>query len=96
MAMAIWSVWTNADDSQISLTPGEGPPRFGNGTSDPGATTRLWLIEAATYEEAATIHHLRLGWGTYKPMGEAAPCLRCGALFWPEGSGVCQCDDAAA
>lgn len=89
--MSTWSVWSNADRTQTALVEGDARPRFSNGTDDPEATVRLWLIEAATYEEAATIHHLRMGWGAYKPVGPATPCPSCGAMFYPEGSGFCSC-----
>jgi len=89
--MPTWTVWSNPDRSQVSLTHGEGPPTFANGTPDPEATTLLWRIEAATYEEAATIHGMRLGYGPYKPLGAAAQCPACSAMYYPEGSGVCSC-----
>jgi hypothetical protein len=49
----------------------------------------LWEIEAATLEEARAIYHLRMGFEPYVPMGEWEPCPKCGAVFYPEGSGQC-------
>lgn len=49
----------------------------------------LYSFEAGTPEEAMAIHHLRMGWEPYRPIGEAAACPRCGAMRYPEGSGEC-------
>jgi hypothetical protein len=39
------------------------------------------------------IYNIRRGFGPYKPMGEAAPCPKCGAAYYPEGSAQCwSCD----
>ena len=50
---------------------------------------KLFEVEAHTGEEASAIYHLRMGWEPYKPMGEAEPCPKCGAWFYPQGSGDC-------
>ena len=50
---------------------------------------KLYEIEAATGEEASAIHYLRMGFGPYKPAGEPEPCPKCGAWFYPQGSGQC-------
>lgn len=81
--MPIFTVWQSKDRMQISLVGGEEPP------PQDDCVELLWRIEAATSEEASAIHHLRLGWEPYKPIGEAAPCPKCGAMFYPEGSGEC-------
>ena len=52
-------------------------------------TNKLYEFEAATQEEAHSIHNLRMGWGPYKPMGDPKPCPKCSAWFYPEGSGQC-------
>lgn len=49
----------------------------------------LYVIEAPTLEEAMTEHHRRQGFEPYRPEGPTAPCVRCGALYYPEGSGDC-------
>jgi hypothetical protein len=49
----------------------------------------LWEIEADTWEEAMAIRNLRMGFGPYVPVGEAQPCPKCSAAFYPEGSGQC-------
>ena len=50
---------------------------------------KLYEFEAATYEEAASIHSLRMGWGPYTPMGEPRACEQCGAWYYPSGSSHC-------
>ena len=50
----------------------------------------LHQVEADTYEEAQTLHYIKMDWGVYKPMGEAKECPNgCGAMFYPKGSGDC-------
>lgn len=49
----------------------------------------LYRFDAATAEEASSIHNLRMGWGPYSPIGEPAPCPRCGAWYYPESSADC-------
>ena len=49
----------------------------------------LHEVIADTPEEASAVHHIKMGWAPYTPMGEAAPCPHCGAYFYPESSGIC-------
>ena len=50
----------------------------------------LYRVEADTPEEAMAVHHIKMGWEPYVPMGEAKECPRgCGAMFYPESSGEC-------
>ncbi len=50
----------------------------------------LHQVEAETWEEAQTLHYIKMNWGEYKPVGEAKECPnKCGAMFYPEGSGEC-------
>ena len=58
------------------------------GLLGPGAKM-LYQIEAGSWEEAQAVHALRMGWQPYRPNGEPAPCPRCGATFYPQGSGQC-------
>lgn len=46
-------------------------------------------VDLPTFEEALAVHHLRMGWGPFKPMGNAEPCPACGAFYYPEGTGAC-------
>ena len=85
----IFTAWQSSDGSQITLAAGEGPPRFANGELQPDCDVLLWRIEAGTWEEAAAIRNLRLGWEPYVPSGKAVPCPSCGASYYPDGSGQC-------
>ena len=85
----IFTAWQSSDGSQITLIAGEGPPVFANGEIQPDCDVMLWRIAAGSWEEAATIRNLRLGWGPYVPSGKAAPCPDCGSSYYPEGSGQC-------
>ena len=50
---------------------------------------KMWDIFAATWEEAMTIHYLRLGYGQYNA-GEPTECPnKCGSYYFPEGSAHC-------
>lgn len=50
----------------------------------------LHRVEADFNEEAMQLHYDKMGWGEYRPMGEAKECPnQCGAMFYPEGSGEC-------
>ena len=50
----------------------------------------LYVIEAATWEEASAIHNLRMGWGLYNPQGDPKKCPNnCGCHYYPKGSGRC-------
>jgi hypothetical protein len=49
----------------------------------------LWEIHVATLEEALAVYHLRMGFEPYVPEGNPQPCPKCGAVFYPEGSGQC-------
>lgn len=51
----------------------------------------LYEIEAATYEEAMAVHHIRMGWEPYKPVGTPEECPNgCGAIYYPKGTGWCR------
>ena len=49
----------------------------------------LWEVVTDTPEEASAIFHLRMGFEPFVPQGEWQPCPKCGAAFYPEGSGYC-------
>ena len=83
----IFTAWRSSDGCQITLIAGEGPPMFANGELQPDCDVMLWRIAAGSWEEAAAIRNLRLGWEPYEPSGKAAPCPDCGASYYPDGSG---------
>jgi len=62
---------------------GQRPP----GLSD--AAELLWEFDAASSEEAMSVHFVRLGYAPYYPAGDPAPCPACGAIYYPHGSGEC-------
>ncbi len=58
--------------------------------------TLLYSFEAATWEEACAIYHLRQGWEPYRPEGPVEECPKCSAKFYPKGSGQCwRCEEQA-
>ena len=95
--MRVYTAWAKAGGPGVlTFSPGEDPPRSGNGEVMPDCDVVLWRVEAATWEEAMAIRNLRCGFEPYKPAGEASPCPDCGALHYAEGSGQCwNCDHGA-
>lgn len=50
----------------------------------------LHKFSASSHEEANAIHHLRMGWEPYKPVGDPTLCPNnCGSYYYSNGSGVC-------
>ncbi len=93
MNRRIFSVWSSVDGSQITMSEGSERPKFADGTLEPFCERLMFVIEAASAEEAAAVQHLRLGWEPYRPMSKAAACPNCGSNFYPGGSGQCwNCD----
>ncbi len=89
----VFTAWSSVDGTQISLVPGDGPPRFANGEPQPDCEVLLWHIEVGSYEEAMAIRNLRLGYAPYVPQGTSAPCPVCDAIYYPQGSAQCwNCD----
>jgi hypothetical protein len=85
----IYQCWADPQDSSISLLQLHrvAEERARGALSD--AATMLYEFPAATGEEAMAIHSLRQGWAPYLPMGEAAPCPKCAANYYPMGYGDC-------
>lgn len=67
--MAVYTAWSSKDGSEITMVQGENRPKFADGALQPDCELLLWRIEAATWEEAKSIHNLRMESGPYKPMG---------------------------
>ena len=89
----VFSVWSSFDGLQLTMSEGESPPLFANGEPEPGCDVLLWRFEAGSHEEAMAIKNIRLGFGPYVPLGESAPCPKCGSMYYPEGSRQCwNCD----
>lgn len=75
------------DDRHVLGGSREGRARFWGGLR-PDAEL-LWEVEVDTREEAEAIYHLRMGFEPFILLGERQSCPRCGAVFYPEGSGEC-------
>ena len=89
----VYSAWRSVDGSQTSFWEGEDPPLFANGEPVPGCDKLLWRVEAGSHEEAMAIKNIRLGYGPYVPLGDPAPCPKCSAMYYPNGSAQCwHCD----
>jgi hypothetical protein len=87
--MATYEAWWDpADESYTCGTSAGLAEQRKNGLLSPEATL-LYSFEAATTEEAYSIHSLRMGWGPYMPLGDPSECPRCGAWFYRDGSGEC-------
>jgi hypothetical protein len=87
--MTLYQAWQDPSDNSITLLPAASVERMRQqGLLTPEAHL-LYELEAATGEEANAIHSLRMGWEPYRPIGEPAPCPRCGATYYPWGSGQC-------
>lgn len=77
-----WACWKTEADSSMTFTLAERP--------GPEGGVLAWEIEAATWEEAMAVYHIRMGFEPYKP-GEPAACPVHGNdfVYYPEGSGDC-------
>jgi hypothetical protein len=84
-----YQVWSDPEDNSLSLLRFQDVKQSRDqGQLSNRAVLRYNFI-ANTGEEAASIRNLREGWAPYLPMGDAAPCPKCGAMFYPEGYGDC-------
>ena len=87
--MTIYEGWRDPGDNSVMLTTAEEAAAARvRGLISPAATL-AWRFEAATWEEANAVHALRMGWEPYRPVGNPAPCPRCGATYYPEASAQC-------
>lgn len=91
--MKEYEVWV--DSESVTLATVEGIKWQKEKDLLGGDAKLLHKFSAATPEEASAIHHLRMGFEPYKPMGEPVLCPKgCEAYFYPQGSGVCpNCGD---
>jgi type IV secretory pathway TrbL component len=84
----VYEAWDDADGGISLTTAAEAVRQRGTGAISASARF-LHRIEADTFEEAAAVHAIKMGWGAYHPSGEPAPCPQCGRWYYPEGSGEC-------
>ena len=86
--LKIFTAW-GTKGTPNTLVDGEGRPKFANGTLMPNCDELIFTIQAATWEEAMAIYNIRLGHDPYRPIGKPEKCPKCGAVFYPKGSGEC-------
>lgn len=84
-----FEAWTNPDETELTVFAADDDEQRRSQLREDSLL--MYVIEAATWEEAMAVHHIRQGWEPYDPGGEAAPCPNgCGALYYPQGSGMCR------
>ena len=86
-----FEAWSSANGTEVCVAT-EAQARELRAAKSLGDYPKLmYSIEASTWEEAMAVHHIRMGWEPYQPSGEAQPCPhKCGALYYPQGSGFCR------
>ena len=84
--METYEAW--AEDGGLTVSTVEGIVKQRTAGQLSAEARLLYRFDAATWEEAMAIHHLRQGWEPYKA-GKAAHCPTCDSYFYPEGSGLC-------
>lgn len=85
----IYEAWEDPEDDSISLSSSEEAAHQRSTASLSKKARLLYRIEADTFEEAAAIHNLRMGWGSYNPLGDPSRCPKCDGWYYPKGSGEC-------
>ena len=86
----VYEAWRDEANCSITFAPLAAieEERARGGISDKAIL--LYRLEADTFEEAMAVHHIKMGWRPFVPMGEARECPKgCGAMFYPESSGEC-------
>lgn len=87
-----WEVWQEITDNGVTISFGRSEHilRFKSTGDISDKAECIHKFEAVTYEEAASIYNLRMGYGPYKPHGEPVLCPNhCGSYYYPESSGEC-------
>jgi hypothetical protein len=86
----VFTAWAATEGGEITgFWMGEEPPKTGNGERLWDCVVPLWRIEAGSFEEAMAVYNIRCGYKPYVPLGEAAPCPACNAMYYPGGSAQC-------
>jgi hypothetical protein len=94
--MVTYEAWFDPENVSYTLAPVLEIERQRSTGLLSAAAEFLYRFDAATHEEAMAIHHLRLGYEPYRPVGEPRPCPDCQAWYYPDGSAVCwRCGPAA-
>jgi hypothetical protein len=64
----IYTAWGDKKGPAHTLTPGEGPPCFHDGTPMPGCERVVWTIRADSWEDACRHYEWLHGWSEkFKP-----------------------------
>lgn len=87
----VYEAWRDEGDSTVTtFAPPEAVEQERAAGEISDKAVLLHRVEADTFEEAMAVHHIKMGWEPFMPMGEAKECPKgCGAMFYPEGSGQC-------
>ena len=86
----VYEAWQDESTSSITFASPEAIERLRALGDISDKAKLLHRVEADMPEEAMAVHHIKMGWAPYEPMGEASECPRgCGAMFYPGGSGEC-------
>jgi len=90
----VYTAWSAQEGGEITVfCRGTERPKTGNGEALAECVFPVWRVEAGSHEEAMAIHNIRRGFKPYQPLGESAPCPRCGSEYYPGGSAQCwNCD----
>ena len=85
-----YEAWDSEEDGVIAFAPADAMAREKDRGQLGKNAKLLYTFEAATFEEALAVHHIRMGWEPFKPMGDSEKCPnKCGALYYPRGSSQC-------
>lgn len=87
--VALYECWFDPADNGLALLREQDVQRNRDGGQLSDSAVLNYSFIAHSGEEAMAIHTLRQGWAPYLPMGEAAPCPTCGAMYYPSGYGDC-------
>ena len=81
-----YELWRSDSESSYTFIAAGHAEQAGGLPSD---AILIWTVEANTWEDARRQQHEFLGWEPYEPSGPPEPCPKCGATYYPEGSGEC-------
>ena len=84
----VFEAWQDAEGDVVFASATSIAEQRSNGLL-PASAAMLYTVKADTWEEAMAVHHLRMGYRPYRPLGEPAPCPHCQALVYIDGSGEC-------
>ena len=70
----VFEAWQDEPTCSITFAPPDAIAGERASGSISGEAKFLYQVEADTYEEAMAVHHIKMGWGPYVPMGEAQAC----------------------